>query len=789
MNFLDLLDQQGNGIGGSLGSTANAILRSSGTGGGTAQGSAATIDDDGNVVVPAAASYRWSGRGYLDHPVDGVTRFNSSTGGGATLSDSVIVGTLSTAGVRLKVDGSGYLAVRKGDDSAAASVTAYDLLFSNRLLDSTAGAALQFNGLLLGSSSDIKFTSGIITGPAVAGLKSPSAGVVQVTDGGSGSGSLRVADGSAAAPAITGADTDTGLYFPVAGQIGFAIGGTPRAILFDIGGRTIFSMANSQVELQNSGTIFLANNGTTNTFHHSTTWAAGLGVISHLVGPSDGTFVLRAASGWNTVIQDGSGTNRLAVSTGGITVQAGVLSVPNGSAAAPSYTFTNGGTTGFYYDGTLGNVGLSDAGTLMVLWRNAANAIRHKSTVQLTWSSGSPDAAVEDLGIARQAAGVARFTDGSAGLGSTVHEAVILGPIGSGQGSVRLARDSTNNRLAVRLYDDSAAAGTITDHVIIGSADTSGVRLDVSGGNLRVREGDNSGEGPQLSAAIINASTYYTGTQWIDSGGGLRVGSAANNAVSLGSNRQIGWSSDTNASSAHDTGLGRFAPSVARATNASTGFGHMLTGVYGIAQPSTKGATGIGSYGLFGTAMAVANDGSGVVALDAEGPYFPLTTNTTGGNSAYVGTANLVARYDSLPHLIGKVALEDTSDVRVWVAISDGGGATLSSATPNNTVGVRFDTGASDTALTFYCRDATTTQTEASSVTPVANTVYYVDVDYGASSVTLRILDADGAVLDSHTFSADLPTSTTEVGPIAGATTLTTASKVLRLYWYRMGLR
>ena len=63
-----IVGSAGAGVGGSTGSTDNAILRADGTGGSTVKGSAATVDDSGNVsaanvgakTIPTSASTGWT---------------------------------------------------------------------------------------------------------------------------------------------------------------------------------------------------------------------------------------------------------------------------------------------------------------------------------------------------------------------------------------------------------------------------------------------------------------------------------------------------------------------------------------------------------------------------------------------------------------------------------------------------------------------------------------------------------------------------------------------------------
>lgn len=154
-----------------------------------------------------------------------------------TASTAVVIGAATTAGVRLDLE-SGDLAVREGDDSDYGNTRGRDFTsynsngngFTNSgglfALGPSGGPVLDFS-----SSGVIRWSStGVYSGTRDTGLARVSAGIAKVTDGSSGLGKLQVADGTAALPAITGADVDSGIVFG-SNTVALSTGGTARLSL------------------------------------------------------------------------------------------------------------------------------------------------------------------------------------------------------------------------------------------------------------------------------------------------------------------------------------------------------------------------------------------------------------------------------------------------------------------------------------------------------------------------------------------------------------------------------
>jgi hypothetical protein len=89
---------------------------------------------------------------------------------------------------------------------------------------------------------------------------------------------------------------------------------------------------------------------------------------------------------------------------------------PNGTAAAPSLTFTGGTNVGLYFNG-LGQTGVASSGVPVL---SLGTAIKARSDATFNWISTTGDVAsvAADTGLARSAAGVVKVTNGSTGDGS-----------------------------------------------------------------------------------------------------------------------------------------------------------------------------------------------------------------------------------------------------------------------------------------------------------------------------------------------------------------------------------
>ena len=124
----------------------------------------------------------------------GITSGGTPVSGGATVTatTALIVGAATTAGVRLDLE-SGDLAVREGDDSAYGNVKALAFIGGAGTLN-VESAANQNLVLKTGSINALSFS---YTSNPVGTFNGP----------------VRFTDGTAALPAITGSDTNSGIFF------------------------------------------------------------------------------------------------------------------------------------------------------------------------------------------------------------------------------------------------------------------------------------------------------------------------------------------------------------------------------------------------------------------------------------------------------------------------------------------------------------------------------------------------------------------------------------------------
>lgn len=113
-----------------------------------------------------------------------------NTGSGIVLSEALILGSADTNGVRLEVN-AGSLYIKDGDDSG------YPSLGAGAVFDPNGGKfSLNSNGQMsfASDSSFVWSSTSLYSGSKDTGLKRAASGIVQVTDGASGSGTLFAKD-------------------------------------------------------------------------------------------------------------------------------------------------------------------------------------------------------------------------------------------------------------------------------------------------------------------------------------------------------------------------------------------------------------------------------------------------------------------------------------------------------------------------------------------------------------------------------------------------------------------
>lgn len=139
----------------------------------------------------------------------------------------------------------------------------------------------------------------------------------------------------------------------------------------------------------------------------------------------------------------------------------GLIKAADGSSGNPSITFGTSDNEGFWLNGT-GNLVMSNQN--QNIWQTNTAAMRIKSTIQINFASGDPTTNGADIGIARDAAGVLRATNGSTGYGSITSKQIIIGSSGT------FAASAT---AALHIYNGTDPSGSITDGVLLYSTGSS----------------------------------------------------------------------------------------------------------------------------------------------------------------------------------------------------------------------------------------------------------------------------------------------------------------------------
>ncbi len=180
---------------------------------------------------------------------------------------------------------------------------------------------------------------------------------------------------------------------------------------------------------------------------------------------------------------------------------------------------------------------------------------------------------------------------------------------------------------------------------------------------------------------------------------------------------------------------------------------------------------GIGVLGLY-TGMS-ASDASSSKGEDAGGIF--LRQNSAGTGSGVAGVAPPAGlplhrrEYNSIYHW--KFGLEQTNDIRMFYGMADQDFATMTGSDdpPGNYVGVQFSDPRTDTNFQFITKDGVTRPIQdtgiAKSLLPFAIRVTFDD---SVPNALLELLDNAGAVLKSHTFTANLPGATVGLVSVGG---------------------
>lgn len=232
--------------------------------------------------------------------------------------------------------------------------------------------------------------------------------------------------------------------------------------------------------------------------------------------------------------------------------------------------------------------------------------------------------------------------------------AAALGPSSSTDNAI--ARyDGTSGKLiqssSVTIDDSGNVVTPSGAGVVVGGADTSGVKLKVDTGTLVVREGDDSAY-TNLACArvqVLSGSTIKTD---------LLPG-----ATGLSSDSILSWSSTTASGGSKDVGLKRAAAGVLQVTDGSTGVGHASASSFNTTDGTNAQASVINSGGgrvkvgsgggvhWSSTTAAAGSSDTALVRPEAKAVQ-PTDANTGNGYfylgevaSAPTGTANVAKLY------------------------------------------------------------------------------------------------------------------------------------------------
>lgn len=167
-----------------------------------------------------------------------------------------------------------------------------------------------------------------------------------------------------------------------------------------------------------------------------------------------------------------------------------------------------------------------------------------------------------------------------------------------------------------------------------------------------------------------------------------------------------------------------------------------------------------------GTLSNTAPGGTITAATDVLSNGYILThfnTGTGSGDYALERETVGVTTLNSLPIYEAIFALSHNSGMRLWLALTKTSDDPRQSDTPNNTLGLRFATGASDTNFQAYSKNTGSTTVVDTGVTPAASTIYHVKIDFSNGSDALFYLN--GTLV--ATISTNLPVASDSLTPYA----------------------
>lgn len=246
----------------------------------------------------------------------------------------------------------------------------------------------------LGSANQFTWSSNAVAQNAAAdtGLARSAAGVVKVTDGGAGNGSIRVADGTRALPGLSFvSEPDSGLYVLSAGAVGFSVNDTVAFSFAPLAAGLSLYVGNTEAMRISS----------VNGLNQDSDLVTQMVTSGATLGSPD-TGLARVSAGVVKVTDGGAGS--------------GSIRVAAGTAGAPSLSFVGDPDTGIFQVAT-GRmaIGLDGAGHVVA---DTTNALRLGSARNMGWSADvNPDNAFSDTLMVRDAVARVRASGSSSALG------------------------------------------------------------------------------------------------------------------------------------------------------------------------------------------------------------------------------------------------------------------------------------------------------------------------------------------------------------------------------------
>lgn len=200
-------------------------------------------------------------------------------------------------------------------------------------------------------------------------------------------------------------------------------------------------------------------------------------------------------------------------------------------------------------------------------------------------------------------------------------------------------------------------------------------------------------------------------------------------------------------------------------------------------------ATGGNIAGLGMLDPVTAIDASSLRASPDDGIVFVQTTGAVIGNDARLISNTTLFTLNQEPLAVIKFRLGATTDIRLFVGLTNAGNPANADLMPQPSVGVQFSTDRADTNWQFLKKDATTQVLIDSGVAPDTSSHYVIVDAASATSVLVRVMDSAFVEQASTTFTTGLPTGTQVMSLVSAMETRANVDKTLNQYYATILLR